>query len=46
MSTNDSFVFPKHEDDLTPELMTAVLSEDRPGLVVENLTVVEAVPAA
>jgi len=46
MSTNDSFVFPKHEDDLTPELMTAVLSEDRPGLVVENLTVVEAVRAA
>jgi hypothetical protein len=38
-------IFPKHEDDLTPELMTAVLAEDRPGLVVEKLAVVEAIRA-
>ena len=38
-------VFPKHESDLTPELLTAVLSEDRPGLQVEGLTIVEAIRA-
>ena len=38
-------VFPKHEGDLTPELMTSVLAEDRPGLVVQDLTVVEAIRA-
>ena len=38
-------VFPKHEGDLTPELMTSVLSQDRPGLVVQDLSVVEAIRA-
>ena len=46
MQNSTPFVFPKHEDELTPELLTAVLSEDRPGLVVEGLTVIEAVRAA
>ena len=35
--------FPKNEEELTPELLTAVLSEDRPGLKVEGLTIVEAI---
>ena len=38
-------IFPKNENDLTPELLTAVLSEDRPGLEVEGLKVIEAIRA-
>ena len=38
-------VFPKHEDELTPELLTSVLSQDRPGLQVTGLEVVEAIRA-
>lgn len=38
-------VFPKHEDDLTPELLTAVLSQERPGIRVEHVEVVEAIRA-
>ncbi|MCR9095643.1 MAG: ecdysteroid 22-kinase family protein [bacterium] len=46
MPDSPAFVFPKHEDDLTPELLTHVLSQDRPGLVVEGLSIVDAARAA
>ena len=38
-------IFPKHENDLTPELLTSVLSQDRPGLEVTDFKVVEAIRA-
>ena len=40
------WVFPKDERELTPELLTAVLAVDRPGVVVEALDVVEAIHSA
>jgi len=40
------WVFPKDERDLTPELLTAVLSVDRPDVVVEALDIVEAIQSA
>jgi aminoglycoside phosphotransferase (APT) family kinase protein len=36
-----TIVFPMHADELTPELLTAALSERQPGVVVERLRVVE-----
>ncbi len=38
--------FPRDHRDLTPEILTAALSVHHPGLVVRNLTIVEAIHAA
>jgi len=41
IGTMRSVVFPTRADELTPELLTAALSERRPGVVVERLQIVE-----
>lgn len=46
MQTMTEIKFPTDPNDLTPEVLTAAMSIDRPGLVVEDLEVLEAFYAA
>ncbi len=46
MQAVTEFKFPTDPNDLTPEVLTAAMSAERPGLVVESLEVVEAFYAA
>jgi hypothetical protein len=46
MQTRTEIKFPTDPNELTPEVLTAAMSVDRPGLVVEDLEVLEAFYAA